>query len=103
MTIRTSEGPVTVIISEDTRVATLSPAEIADLTVGATAIAIGRRDADGVAAAAVIVNTSGLNIPLLSGPTRNRRPVQGGEDAPDGGGNGSRDDDDRDDDRDGRS
>ena len=103
LTIRTAEGPVTVIMSEDTRVATLSPAEIADLTIGATAVAIGRRDADGVAAAAVIVNPSGLDIPLLSGPARNRRAVQGGDDAPDGGGNGSRNDDDRDDDRDGRS
>ena len=68
---------------------------------------------DGVAAAAVIVNPSGLDIPLLGGPTQNRRAVQGGEDAPDGWGNGSRndngrddddrDDDDRDDDRGGSS
>ena len=95
LTIRTAEGPVTVITSEDTRIAALSPAEISDLTVGATAVAIGRRDADGVAATALIVNLSGLDIPLLGSPARNRRGNQYEQDAPDGGGadaNGGRGD-----------
>ena len=95
LTIRTAEGPVTVITSEDTRIAALSPAEISGLTVGATAVAIGRRDADGVAATALIVNPSGLDIPLLGSPARNRRGNQYEQDAPDGGGadaNGGRGD-----------
>ena len=98
MTIRTAEGPVTVITSEDARIAALSPAEISDLTVGATAVAIGRRDAGGVAATAVIVNPSGLDIPLLGSPARNRGGNQAEQDAPDGGGadaNGGRGDNGR--------